>query len=93
MTMKAKMFVPIIVAVIMVILLSGNTAYALATRHVIHIRLRVVGVLSLNLEDGWLDQNFRDPKAEAFSELKEHGIFVDKLQRDDSTVWLFTKTE
>ena len=93
MTMRCKTVVLIMLAVIMAIVLLGNVAYALTTHQVIHLRLRVVGALSLNLEDGWLDEVLRDPKAEAFSELKEHGIEVNKVQRNNSTVWLFTKTE
>ena len=93
MTMKRKTVVWITMAVIMTTLLFGNAAYALTTHQVIHLRIRVVGTLSLNLEDGWLNETLRNPKAEAFSELKEHGIYVNKLQQRDSTVWLFTKTE
>ncbi len=93
MTMKRKTVVLTMLAVIMAIVLFGNVAYALSTYQVIHLRLRVVGALSLNLEDEWLSENLSDPKAEAFSELKEYGIEVDKLQRNNSMVWLFTKTE
>lgn len=93
MAMKRKMLVLVVLAIMMAALLFGNVAHALATRQVIHLRLRVVGTLSLNLEDEWLEQNLRNPKAEAFSGLKERGVYVNKLQTDNSTVWLFTKTE
>ena len=93
MTMKAKMAVSIFLAVIMIMLLCGNTAYALTTRQTIRLRVRVVGVLSLNLENELLEKNLLEPEAEAFSELKEHGVSVEKLQRNNSMVWLFTKTK
>ena len=92
MAMRTKM-VALMIAAIMVTLLFGNVAHALSTSQAIYLRLRVVGALSLNLEDEWLAQNLPQPKAEAFSELKEGGIFVDKLSKDNSTLWLFTKTE
>lgn len=91
--MKRKTAVLIMLAVIMAIVLFGNVAYALTTHQTIRLSVRVVRRLSLSLEDGWLNENFRSPRAEAFSELKEDGIYVDKLRRNDATVWLFTKTE
>jgi hypothetical protein len=47
----------------------------------------------MNLEDDFINQNIDKPEAEAFSELKETGIIVDKLRKGDSFIWLFTKTE
>ena len=91
--MKTKMVVLSMAAAIMVTLLFGNVAYALSTSQTIYLRVRVVGALSLNLEDKWLQQNLHKPEVEAFSELKEEGVSVDKLSGDNSTLWLFTKTE
>ena len=93
MTMKRKTAVLVIAAVIIATLLGGNAAYALTTHATIYLTLRVVGSIALNLEDEWLQQNLSEPSAEAFSALKEHDISVEKLQRNDSMVWRFTKTE
>ncbi len=90
--MKAKALVLALVAVIMVMLV-GNNAYALSTQQVIYLRVTVVGRLSLDLEDEWLHRNMHKPEAEAFSELKESGVQVDKLVRNNEALWLFTKTE
>ena len=97
MAMKGKRVVLVTSLVIMVTLMLTNVAYAgvteLKTRHVIHVRVIVPSSLSMNLEDGWVRQNLLKPEAEAFSELKDKGILVDKIRRGDSTLWLFTKTE
>ena len=82
-----------IMAVIIATLFFVDLAYALTRRAEIHLTLRVVGALSLDLENDLLHQNLKMGEAEAFSELKEEGILVDKLRKDNSTVWLFTKTE
>lgn len=79
--------------VIMVTLFFIDTAYALSTRAEIHLTIKVVGALSLDLENGPLHQDLMGGEAEAFSELKKNGILVDKLNKGNSTVWLFTKTE
>ena len=91
--MKLKTAALMMATVIIVTLLAGNAAYALSTREVIHLTFRVERPLSLNLNDEVLRQDLHKPEAEAFSELKEKGILVDKLKKGDSTVWLFTKTE
>ncbi len=91
--MKAKMSALVALTVIIATLLGGNMAHALDTSATIYLTLRVVRPLSLNLEDAWLQENLERPEAEAFSEVKENGVLVDKLNTEDSTVWLFTKTE
>lgn len=91
--MKSVRFACIMAGVIIVTLFFGEMAYALTTRAEIHLTVRVVGALSLDLENESLQQNLHRPDAEAFSELKESGILVDKLKKGNSTVWLFTKTE
>ena len=83
----------LIAVVIISVFVFENTVYALATSATIRLTLRVVGTISLNLEDEWIEQALDDHKAEAFSELKKRDICVDKFQRDDSTIWRFTKTE
>ena len=93
MAMKRKMKAVVIGAVIMAIFLFGNTSYALTTSATIHLTVRVVGAISLNLEDQWLEQNLDRPEAEAFSELKDRDIYIDRLKRNDSMVWRFTKTQ
>jgi hypothetical protein len=92
MTMKRKTCIFVITVIIATSLL-GNAAYALSTHHTIHLTLRVVGSVALDLEDSWLNENLREPRAEAFSELKESGVHVDRIRKDDGTIWLFTKTE
>lgn len=91
MAMKRKALMGLLV--IMVTLFFADMAYALSTRAEIHLTIRVVGALSLDLENESLQQNLEGGEAEAFSELKEKGILVDKLNKGNSTVWLFTKTE
>ena len=90
--MKPRMFA-VIMAVIIVTLFFVDLAHALTTRAEIHLTLRVVGALSLDLENESLYQNLERGEAEAFSELKDKGILVDKLRKGDTTLWLFTKTE
>ena len=93
MTVKAKTALRAVVPAIMLTLLLCNTAHALATSQTIHLTVRVVGALSLDLEDEWISENLSEPKAEAFSELEESGILIDKYRKGDSTLWLFTKTQ
>ncbi len=93
MVMKSKIGVLILLSVITVTLLCANAAYARSISHEVHLVVRVVGVLSMNLENEWLRDNMVNPNAEAFSELKERNILVDKLIKDKSTIWLLTKTE
>ena len=86
--MKRKTLILSIV-VLMTLLFISNS-YALTTRAVIHLRMRVVSALSLELDDASLNDK---TEAEAFSELEEEGLIVDKLRRGDSTIWRITKTE
>lgn len=54
----------------------------------------VCGVSSFfRFRNDLLHQSLERREAEAFSELKESGILVDKLRKGDTTLWLFTKTE
>jgi len=64
-----------------------------STTKEIHVTIRVVGALALDLEDEWIRSKIDTPKAEAFSEIKDHGISVEKSRKGDSTLWLFTRTE
>lgn len=97
MEMKAKIVALIILISITMILLSENLAYAqmsgLKTQHTIYVRVIIPPRLSMNLDKEWISQNLNKPEVEAFSELKEDGIIVEKVRRNDSIVWLFTKTE
>jgi len=88
MAMKKKTLV--ITIVVLMSLLFIHNAYALTTHAVIRLTIKVVPTLALNLDDAGLNSGI---EAEAFSELEESGIAVDKIERGDSTVWLFTKTE
>jgi len=76
--------------VIMISLLFISNSYALTTHAVIHLRMRVVSSLSLDLDDTSLRDGL---EAEAFSEFEEKGLMIDKLRRGGSTIWRFTKTE
>jgi hypothetical protein len=91
--MKSKIMAIIIGAAVCGTLLFENIVYALTTYERICLTIRVVKVLSLKLDNEVLHQNFDRPEAEAFSELKEDGILIDRLKKDNLTVWLFTKTE
>ena len=91
--MKRRIITTAIAAVIILMMGLGNVAYAKGISRQIHLTVRVVGVLSLNIGNDWLDATSNSPTAEAFSELKEHEIQINKLKRNDSMVWLFTKTE
>ena len=93
MVMKTKKALTIVSAIITLIMLSGNLAFALSTYERIFVTLYVEGEISMNLDDDLISQNIDKPEVEAFSELKEEGILVDKLRRGDSILWLFTKTE
>ena len=86
---------PIVIALIaaVIILFFGDMAYALTTRAEIHLTLRVVACLSLNLENDVFQNSSGEIGAEAFSELKKGGVIIDKIGKDESVVWLFTKTE
>jgi hypothetical protein len=94
--MKAKIALLIMLAGI-VVLLSGNLAYAapsnLQTSITINVTMIIPSNVSLNLDEGWISQNLKSPEAEAFSDLKKNGVLVEKVKRGDSTVWLFTKIE
>ena len=59
---------------------------------VIHITIYAPDILKMDLADNILATNEELPRAEAFSDIKEHGIDVDKVKRGDDIVWLFTKT-
>ena len=91
--MIKKVAFVLIVGVILSSFLFVSTACARTTSATIRLTIRVVGSIALNLEDAWLEENLSDPKAEAFSELEEHGVHVERAQRNDSALWLFTKTE
>ena len=93
MVMKSKIGILVLLSVITVTLLCADAAYARSISQTVHLVVRVVGVLSMDLENEWLRDNMVNPNAEAFSELKEHNILVDKLRKDKSTIWLLTKTE
>ncbi len=88
MAMKRK---TLIISIVMAIsLLFICNAYALTTYAVIHLTLRVVPSLCMDLDDTSLQKGL---EAEAFSEFKDSGLSVDKLDRGSTTVWRFTKTE
>lgn len=93
MTMKPKIALLIIAMVIIMEVLAGNLAYAESISQSLYLTITVVGTLSLNIDEETLLADSRKPAAEAFSEMKDHNIAVSKLVRDDSDVWLFTKTE
>ena len=93
MTMKTKLLILLVGAVIIVALICSEEALALSTKQTIHLRLRVVRPVALNLEDGWIQKNLAEPSAEAFHELKDLGIDINRISRNGEKVWLFTKTE
>lgn len=93
MTVMPKAASLIMAVVIIMGVLAGNQAYAESISRSIHLSITVIGTLSLNIDEGTLMADSAKPTSEAFSELKEHDIVVSKLTRDDSNVWLFTKTE
>lgn len=94
MAVKAKCIVLIAITVIVALAMMVNISHAaLSTTHTIHLTLVVVGALSMDLEDSWLNEGLADPKAEAFSELRENGMRIDRLEKNHAVVWLFTKTE
>ncbi|MDD5680346.1 MAG: hypothetical protein PHI59_03800 [Candidatus Omnitrophica bacterium] len=98
MAVKPKMTSLIIFLAIMTAILTGNMAYAESKSQSVHLTVIVVGALSLNIDENALpalagEANSGKPAAEAFSDIKEHNIIVSKLVRDNSDLWLFTKTE
>jgi hypothetical protein len=93
MTVKPKLASLIILMVIMMAVLSGSLAYAESISRSVRLTITVVGTLSLNIDENALSANPGKPEAEAFSEIRNHNIVVSKFVRDDSNIWLFTKTE
>jgi len=93
--MKAKIRILVMLVFIALMVLSGKVASAseFTAEATIEVRLIIPPNASLKLDDEWVHQNLQKPEAEAFSELKESGILVDKIKREDTIVWLFTKTE
>ncbi|MBN1871914.1 MAG: hypothetical protein JW800_05000 [Candidatus Omnitrophica bacterium] len=63
------------------------------TQAVICVIIHAPSHISMNLEDDIVARNNGRDGVEAFSELKETGIMVEKVDRDDKAMWLFTKTE
>jgi hypothetical protein len=102
-TVKPKIASLIILTLIMMTALAGTTAYADSVSQTIRLTITVVGTLSLNIDENALpalaasanagEANSGKPEAEAFSEMRNHNIVVSKLVRDNSNLWLFTKTE
>ena len=69
--MKLKTAALMMAIVVMGTLLSGNVAYALSTRAVIHLTFRVVRPLSLNLnDDEWIGYDASEICSMLFDELK-----------------------
>jgi len=98
MTVKPKIGSLIILMLIMMAVLAGTTAYANSVSQTIHLTITVVGTLSLNIDENALPAlagaaNSGKPEAEAFSDMRSHNIVISKLVRDNSNLWLFTKTE
>ena len=93
MTVKPKTASLIMSIVIIIAVLAGNLAYAESISQSVYLTITVVCTLSLNIEEGSLMADSGKPTAEAFSEMKDHNIEVTKLVRNNSDVWLFTKTE
>lgn len=93
MTVKPKIASLIILTMIMTAVLAGNTAYAESLSQSVYLTITVVGTLSLNIDENGLSADSGKPEAEAFSDMRNHNILVSKLVRDDSDLWLFTKTE
>ena len=93
MTMRLKKLAVILAMVIIATLLFTNYVYASSMSRQLRLTVTVVGTLSMDIENEVIHQSLIKPEAEAFSELKDHGILIDKLTSDNSTVWLLTKTE
>ncbi|MBU4376348.1 MAG: hypothetical protein KKD29_02585 [Candidatus Omnitrophica bacterium] len=91
--MKPKIALLIMAMVIMVSVVAGNVAYAESTSRSVYLTITVIGTLSLNVDEDSLTTDSGKINAEAFSEMKDHNIEVTKLVRNNSDVWLFTKTE
>ncbi|MBL7071623.1 MAG: hypothetical protein ISS26_05590 [Candidatus Omnitrophica bacterium] len=89
--MKRNALIGLIVVAVLLIFLG--TSHALITRAEIHLSIRVVSSLSLDLNDGFLEKGLLGAGAETFSELRDQGIMIDKSRRGDSSIWIFTKTE
>ncbi len=81
------------IIIIMLLCIHVAEATQLETQHIIRLKVIVRDVLSLNLEESHIRQNLSRPEAEAFSELKDHGVLIEKLACDNTLVWRFTKTK
>ena len=90
MTMKLRKLAVVMAMVIIATLVFTNYVYARSMSSQLRLTVTVVGTLSMDIENDVIRQSI---EAEAFSGLKEHGILIDKLTSDNSTVWLLTKTE
>ncbi len=91
--MKPKIVSLIMSVVIIIAVLAGNYAYAESISQSVYLTITVVGTLSLNIEEDSLMADSGKPTAETFSTMKDHNIEVTKFVRNNSDVWLFTKTE
>ena len=60
---------------------------------VVNVTIIAPGSVAMDLGDDVISRGIERDGVEAFSELKESGIIVDKISKGDSTIWLFTKTE
>jgi len=84
----------IAILLVFAILISCDLAIAAGYSRsaVIHVTILAPDILRMDLSDDVVSANEGLPQAEAFSDIKEHGIDVDKVKRGDDIVWLFTKT-
>lgn len=92
MTVKTLMKLVIITVAAGMIFL-GPRAFADTYSQTIHLTLRVVGVVALDIDENWMQSENGGLRAEAYTELAKNDINIDQTIRGDRTIWRFTKTE
>jgi hypothetical protein len=91
--MKRVLIVLTIVALLMFVWAFAKTAYASSSSNTVTLSFTVIGSIALNIDESVVLANCGGHESEAFSELKDRYVLVDKLTRNNKNLWLFTKTE
>ena len=90
---KMKRTALLLAVLVLLVFCDAALASEYKMQAVVCVIIHAPSHISMNLEDDIVARNPERPGVEAFSELKETGITVEKVARDDKTVWLFTKTD
>jgi len=93
MAVKRSMKMLLSITVVLGIMLFGTMSHADTYTQSIHLTVRVLGSLSINIEEEWLNTDSSDLSAEAYTELDAQDVSINLTKRGDNTIIVFTKTE